>query len=115
MSGAGFRITSALWDKIHHFASFPQTGGECLCHRLFAAHPACSVPSADGPVRPKSLAGHAPQGVAVPRRYAVALHPNRALIALRGAACATRPPRQGAVRASPRPGRHAQHQEGPEL
>ena len=25
---AGFRITPALWDKIHHFASFPQTGGE---------------------------------------------------------------------------------------
>ncbi|KAG6811522.1 hypothetical protein H0H92_007035 [Tricholoma furcatifolium] len=24
---AGFRISSALWDKIHHFASFPQTGG----------------------------------------------------------------------------------------
>lgn len=24
---AGFRITPALWDKIHHFASFPQTGG----------------------------------------------------------------------------------------
>jgi pyruvate dehydrogenase kinase 2/3/4 len=25
---SSFRITSALWDKIHHFASFPQTGGE---------------------------------------------------------------------------------------
>ena len=25
---AGFRITPALWDKIHHFASFPQTGGQ---------------------------------------------------------------------------------------
>ncbi|KAF5345114.1 hypothetical protein D9756_011469 [Leucocoprinus leucothites] len=24
---AGFRISPALWDKIHHFASFPQTGG----------------------------------------------------------------------------------------
>ena len=24
---ASFRITPALWDKIHHFASFPQTGG----------------------------------------------------------------------------------------
>lgn len=22
-----FRITNRLWDKIHHFASFPQTGG----------------------------------------------------------------------------------------
>lgn len=22
-----FRISSTLWDKIHHFASFPQTGG----------------------------------------------------------------------------------------
>ncbi|EIN08681.1 alpha-ketoacid dehydrogenase kinase N-terminal domain-containing protein [Punctularia strigosozonata HHB-11173 SS5] len=27
---AGFRITPALWDRIHHFASFPQTGGESL-------------------------------------------------------------------------------------
>jgi len=27
---AGFRITAALWDKIHHFASFPQTGGMSL-------------------------------------------------------------------------------------
>ena len=26
MSGV-FRISPALWDKIHHFASFPQTGG----------------------------------------------------------------------------------------
>ncbi|KAI0269085.1 mitochondrial branched-chain alpha-ketoacid dehydrogenase kinase-domain-containing protein [Russula aff. rugulosa BPL654] len=25
---SSFRISSALWDKIHHFASFPQTGGE---------------------------------------------------------------------------------------
>jgi hypothetical protein len=25
---ASFRTSSALWDKIHHFASFPQTGGE---------------------------------------------------------------------------------------
>ena len=24
---AGFRITPSLWDKIHHFASFPQNGG----------------------------------------------------------------------------------------
>ncbi len=25
-----FRITPSLWDKIHHFASFPQTGGELV-------------------------------------------------------------------------------------
>lgn len=25
---AGFRITQGLWDKIHHFASFQQTGGQ---------------------------------------------------------------------------------------
>lgn len=25
-----FRITKSLWDKIHHFASFPQTGGAFL-------------------------------------------------------------------------------------
>jgi hypothetical protein len=22
-----FKITGALWDRIHHFAAFPQTGG----------------------------------------------------------------------------------------
>jgi hypothetical protein len=27
LMSAGFRITPVLWDKIHHFASFPQTGG----------------------------------------------------------------------------------------
>jgi pyruvate dehydrogenase kinase 2/3/4 len=27
---AGFRITPALWDRIHHFASFPQTGGKLV-------------------------------------------------------------------------------------
>lgn len=27
-----FRISSALWDKIHHFASFPQTGGVWILH-----------------------------------------------------------------------------------
>ena len=25
---SGYRISATLWDKIHHFASFPQTGGE---------------------------------------------------------------------------------------
>lgn len=31
-----FRISSHLWDKIHHFASFPQTGGTyriTICNR----------------------------------------------------------------------------------
>lgn len=25
---AAFRISPSLWEKIHHFASFPQTGGQ---------------------------------------------------------------------------------------
>lgn len=32
---AGFRISPALWDKIHHFASFPQTGGLLLFFLFF--------------------------------------------------------------------------------
>jgi pyruvate dehydrogenase kinase 2/3/4 len=36
---AGFRITPALWDKIHHFASFPQTGVSLQQMVLFGRHP----------------------------------------------------------------------------
>jgi pyruvate dehydrogenase kinase 2/3/4 len=36
-----FKISSALWDKIHHFASFPQTGGEYP--RRLAAVPSCQL------------------------------------------------------------------------
>ncbi|KAK1230135.1 [Pyruvate dehydrogenase (acetyl-transferring)] kinase isozyme 2 [Marasmius sp. AFHP31] len=35
----GFRITSALWDKIHHFASFPQTGVSLQQMVLFGHNP----------------------------------------------------------------------------
>jgi len=36
---AGFRISSALWDKIHHFASFPQTGVSLQQMALFGQNP----------------------------------------------------------------------------
>ncbi|KAF9492965.1 alpha-ketoacid dehydrogenase kinase [Pleurotus eryngii] len=36
---AGFRITPALWDKIHHFASFPQTGVSLQQMVLFGQNP----------------------------------------------------------------------------
>ncbi|KAG6914645.1 hypothetical protein DXG01_016131 [Tephrocybe rancida] len=36
---AGFRISSALWDKIHHFASFPQTGVSLQQMVLFGQNP----------------------------------------------------------------------------
>ncbi|GLB45101.1 putative dehydrogenase [Lyophyllum shimeji] len=36
---AGFRITAALWDKIHHFASFPQTGVSLQQMVLFGQNP----------------------------------------------------------------------------
>jgi len=36
---AGFRITSALWDKIHHFASFAQTGVSLQQMVLFGQNP----------------------------------------------------------------------------
>ncbi|KAH6906639.1 mitochondrial branched-chain alpha-ketoacid dehydrogenase kinase-domain-containing protein [Coprinopsis sp. MPI-PUGE-AT-0042] len=36
---AGFRITSSLWDKIHHFASFPQTGVSLQQMVLFGQNP----------------------------------------------------------------------------
>ncbi|KIK62453.1 hypothetical protein GYMLUDRAFT_41901 [Collybiopsis luxurians FD-317 M1] len=35
----GFKITSALWDKIHHFASFPQTGVSLQQMVLFGQNP----------------------------------------------------------------------------
>jgi len=34
-----FRISSALWDKIHHFASFPQTGVSLQQMILFGQYP----------------------------------------------------------------------------
>ncbi|KAH7886816.1 mitochondrial branched-chain alpha-ketoacid dehydrogenase kinase-domain-containing protein [Phlebopus sp. FC_14] len=36
---AVFRISPALWDKIHHFASFPQTGVSLQQMVLFGQHP----------------------------------------------------------------------------
>ncbi|TFY83670.1 hypothetical protein EWM64_g353 [Hericium alpestre] len=36
---AGWRITSALWDRIHHFASFPQTGVSLQQMVLFGQNP----------------------------------------------------------------------------
>ncbi|KAJ7918564.1 mitochondrial pyruvate dehydrogenase [Mycena leptocephala] len=36
---AGFRITPALWDRIHHFASFPQTGVSLQQMVLFGQNP----------------------------------------------------------------------------
>ncbi|KZP33918.1 mitochondrial pyruvate dehydrogenase [Athelia psychrophila] len=36
---AGFRLTPALWDKIHHFASFPQTGVSLQQMVLFGKNP----------------------------------------------------------------------------
>ncbi|KAF8518362.1 mitochondrial pyruvate dehydrogenase [Hysterangium stoloniferum] len=36
---AGFRISSALWDKVHHFASFPQTGVSLQQMALFGQNP----------------------------------------------------------------------------
>ncbi|KAH7096528.1 mitochondrial pyruvate dehydrogenase [Auriculariales sp. MPI-PUGE-AT-0066] len=37
--GSMFRISPALWDKIHHFASFPQTGVSLQQMVLFGQHP----------------------------------------------------------------------------
>ncbi|WWC94622.1 hypothetical protein V866_001469 [Kwoniella sp. B9012] len=34
-----FKISAALWDKIHHFASFPQTGVSLQQMVLFGQHP----------------------------------------------------------------------------
>ncbi|KAF8551914.1 alpha-ketoacid dehydrogenase kinase [Imleria badia] len=36
---AAFRISPALWDKIHHFTSFPQTGVSLQQMVLFGQHP----------------------------------------------------------------------------
>jgi hypothetical protein len=47
---AAFRISSALWEKIHHFASFPQTGGQSIRSVLLCFSPLC-------PCVPLSAAG----------------------------------------------------------
>ncbi|QRV91641.1 alpha-ketoacid dehydrogenase kinase [Ceratobasidium sp. AG-Ba] len=36
---AGFRISSQLWDKIHHFAAFPQTGVSLQQMAMFGRNP----------------------------------------------------------------------------
>lgn len=36
---AGFRIGPSLWNKIHHFASFPQTGVSLQQMVLFGQNP----------------------------------------------------------------------------
>lgn len=36
---AAWKFTPALWDKIHHFASFPQTGVSLQQMVLFGQHP----------------------------------------------------------------------------
>ncbi|KAJ1310845.1 hypothetical protein OPQ81_009363 [Rhizoctonia solani] len=36
---AGFRISSQLWDRIHHFAAFPQTGVSLQQMALFGKNP----------------------------------------------------------------------------
>lgn len=51
---AGFRISPALWDKIHHFASFPQTGGRVSSLPLiWVADCFSSLVAANGTVRTK--------------------------------------------------------------
>lgn len=52
-----FRITPSLWDKIHHFASFPQTGGRQPYCLLFPALMYISFSSADGAFWSESIAG----------------------------------------------------------
>lgn len=68
--GSPFRITAALWDRIHHYASFPQTGGQriahLLCPRLTAVR--LSVAATDGPLWTEPIPGHALQGKPVSRR-----------------------------------------------
>jgi hypothetical protein len=72
---AGFRISPALWDKIHHFASFPQTGGKLA----FYFHLPCthfmtrSIAAADGPLRTESEPGDLVESEPIPRRCVAAL------------------------------------------
>lgn len=62
-----YRINSRLWDKIHHFAGFPQTGGVFLINTdelavPFCAHPEsyASLAPADGSVRAEPVSGDTP-------------------------------------------------------
>ena len=52
-----FRISGALWDRIHHFAAFPQTGGEAQDvpgrDNSMKANSDHSIAPADGTLRPE--------------------------------------------------------------
>ena len=71
-----FRISPALWDKIQHFASFPQTGGVCFFCLIFRWNESSmnwltlfSVAAADGFVWSEPLSGNAIQSESVSRGY----------------------------------------------
>jgi hypothetical protein len=124
---AGFRITPGLWDKIHHFASFPMTGGvSCMSLDTLDSnmdHDICSEPAADGAVWAESEPGDVVQGVSVLGRYANAwllcVFLTRMILTwerlTRGTPGPTGTPGERAGRAAPQPARHAVHQEGQEL
>lgn len=71
---SSYRITSQLWDKIVHFASFPQTAGTSsppptLTTSLVPYYPPISLSPADGPLRSEPLPGYSPQSIPVLVRY----------------------------------------------
>src|ERR1700677_1577453 len=102
---SSFRISSSLWDKIHHFASFPQTGGQLLFLWLsnhLPYHKYISVVAANGSIWSEPKSGNFVESQSIPARYAPLMpfitspHPITLLIFCteRGAPSSTRAPRQ---------------------
>ena len=114
---AGFRITPALWDKIHHFASFAQTGGASHSDHTCETHLSvrCSVVAADGALRPEPESGDSPESKPVPCGYVPSLRSFCSNHRSRGASGPVGPQGKGARRATPQSFSHALHQQGQEL
>jgi hypothetical protein len=69
-----FRISPALWDKIHHYSTFPQTGGEhpqrkyhfsLADEKFLSARLFISLVAANGLVRSKSIPGNTLESFAI--------------------------------------------------
>jgi hypothetical protein len=65
-----FKITNALWDRINHFAAFPQTGGEAFVDRLSCTGITentltSSLTPADGPIRPEPLSRNLAESIPI--------------------------------------------------
>lgn len=109
-----FKITGALWDRINHFAAFPQTGGMSIPtahlhnsalvtendnsyawreNRLVRKQSlTSSITSTDGPIRPEPVAGNTAESIPV----LVGRTTHKALASYSGIGCSSRWTKQDA-------------------